>query len=51
MSNLPAQTGLIKSNKLLHEKKLWAQNEKFVARHYHKTIQLNTSFVSFTGFR
>ena len=39
MSNLTAQTGFNKSNKLLHEIKLWTQMRNSVVRHYHKTIQ------------
>ena len=39
MSNLTAQTSFNKSNKLLHEIKLWAKMRNSVVRHYHKTIQ------------
>ena len=38
MSNLTAQTSFNKSNKLLHEIKLWAKMRNSVV-HYHKTIQ------------
>ena len=39
MSNLTAQTCFNKSNKLLHEIKLWAKMRNSVVQHYHKTIQ------------
>ena len=37
MSNLTAQTGFNKSNKLIHENKLWAKMRNSVVRHYHNT--------------
>ena len=39
MSNLTAQTGFNKSNRLLHDIKLWAKMRNSVVRHYHKTKQ------------